>query len=83
MKSATVGGFFLFSYVDQLKKSFSYLAELYDDGKIKCSIDDGSRVKEGGFRGIDDIVDAVEYLYSRKSIGKIVVRLDDNPSSKL
>ena len=77
MKSAKVGGFFLFHYAPQWRKTFEALSELYNEGKIQCVIDDGTSVKAGGFRGIDDIANAVEYLYTKKSIGKVVVRIDD------
>ena len=84
MKSATVGGFFLFHYAPEWKDAFREMAGLYENGKILCTVDDGKNAKSGGFRGIDDIINAVEYLYTKKSIGKIVVRLDDEDrSSKL
>lgn len=84
MKSANVSGFFLFHYVTQWKSSFKKLASLYEKGDLQCVVDNGSSIKAGGFNGIDDIMNAVEYLYSKKSIGKVVVRLDNaNNGSKL
>jgi len=84
MKSATVGGFFLFHYAPEWKNSFQEMAELYETGKIKCTVDYGKAIKSSGFQGIDDIPNAVEYLYTKKSIGKIVVCLgNENPKTKL
>ena len=84
MKSAKVGGFFLFHYAPEWKKSFKEMSELYENGEIKCTVDYGKTYKPNGFQGIDDIPSAVEYLYTKKSIGKIVVCLgNENQTSKL
>ena len=82
MKSARVQGFFLFHYARQYKESFEELTQLLLENKIKSQVDIGSSCIDNGFRGIDSIVDAVEYLYSKKSIGKIVVNISQ-PSSNL
>lgn len=43
----------------------------------------GENYEKGPFRGLESIADAVEYLYTKKSIGKIMVNIDGGQSSKL
>ncbi|XP_078482186.1 prostaglandin reductase-3 [Ciona intestinalis] len=80
MKSSSVTGFFLFHYANQWKSAFQELSDLYVAGKLTCMVDDGSSERKGGFHGIDAVTDAVDYLYSRKSVGKIVVNLGSSGS---
>ncbi|XP_076808911.1 prostaglandin reductase-3-like [Clavelina lepadiformis] len=82
-KSACVHGFFLFHYADQWKDAFLQLSDLLENGQLTSTIDLGKSVSGEGFKGIDAIADAVDYLYSKKSIGKIVVDLEAPGSSKL
>ena len=67
-KSASVGGFFLFHYADQFPVHFLRLARLYAEGKLTSKVD-------LSYRGLESIPDAVEYLHSGKSLGKVVVDL--------
>uniref|UniRef100_H2Z8U8 15-oxoprostaglandin 13-reductase n=1 Tax=Ciona savignyi TaxID=51511 RepID=H2Z8U8_CIOSA len=84
MKSSSVSGFFLFHYADQWRATFHELCGLYKDKKLSCTVADGSSERIGGFKGIDSIPDAVDFLYSRKSIGKIFVELNpQNTGNKL
>nr|CAB3267842.1 zinc-binding alcohol dehydrogenase domain-containing protein 2-like [Phallusia mammillata] len=80
MKSASVKGFFLFHYVDQWKQAFQEMAKLVESQQIKSAVDRGESIKQGGFNGIEEIKDAVDYLYSKKSRGKVVVCLNKSPS---
>ena len=82
-KSAGLRGFFLPHYVQDLPKHILNLAELYQSGKLKVSVDMGEGDSSGPFRGISSIVNAVDYLYSKRSKGKIVVDLWDEVPSKL
>jgi len=78
MKSASLRGFFLFHYANEWKRTFQQLCELVDTKKLNVHVDKGfgSNVSdEFRFNGIDQIADAVEYLYTRKSVGKIVVKI--------
>ena len=67
--SASVGGFFLFHYTDQFPVHFLRLARSYAEGKLVSKVD-------LSYRGLDSIPDAVEYLHSGKSLGKVVVELE-------
>eukprot|EP00117_Sycon_ciliatum_P037711 scpid71088/ scgid28149/ Zinc-binding alcohol dehydrogenase domain-containing protein 2 len=81
-RSASVRGFFLFHHTKKWKSHFLQLASLYEQGKLKSLVDDGSQSGRAPFRGIDSIPDAVEYLYSKQSQGKVVVDLwKDEPSA--
>ncbi|XP_073246646.1 prostaglandin reductase-3-like [Porites lutea] len=82
-RSASVRGFLLFHYVEEYKPTVDKLVNLYDSGKLKCSIDFGRNSSPGGFKGLDSVVDAVEYLHSGKSSGKVVVELPDDVKSRL
>ena len=82
-KSASLRGFLLPHYRQDIPKSISNLAELYISGKLKVAVDFGQTDSKGPFKGITSIVDGVEYLYSKKSTGKIVVDLWNSDESKL
>ena len=59
-RSASVRGFLLFHYMEEYKPTVDKLVNLYDSGKLKCSIDFGRNSSPGGFKGLDSVVDAVE-----------------------
>lgn len=71
-KSAAMQGFFLMSYVREMPEAFMNLVQLLQAGEITSKIDFGPN---GGIKGIENIPDGVDYLYERKSIGKIIVQL--------
>ena len=62
----------LFHYPQMMPSAFENLRQLLDSGKIVSKVDNGP---DGGFHGIEAIPDGVDYLYSKKSIGKIIVNL--------
>ena len=59
------------------------LFQLHSENKLKCLVDGGINSEKGPFVGLESIYDAVDYLYSKKSEGKIVVELPDTVNSKL
>ncbi|EPS60547.1 hypothetical protein M569_14256 [Genlisea aurea] len=69
-KSQTVAGFWLLQYPHLWQKHLDKLVALHSSGKLKVAIDPKR------FSGINSVVDAVEYLHSGKSIGKVVVCID-------
>ncbi|XP_066922901.1 prostaglandin reductase-3-like [Clytia hemisphaerica] len=81
LKSATVSGFFLLNHPQEYKNHLPRLVELADQGKLQVKID---QTDDQGkpFVGLESVYDAVDYLYSRKSQGKVVVDLT-NSNSKL
>lgn len=84
-KSASVRAFFLEHYKADMSSHFARLVDLYMTGKLQCSVDEGRNHSEGPFRGLESVFKAVDYLYSGKSSGKVVVELnpEEAPFSKL
>lgn len=79
-KSACVRGFFLLNHV---KAHFAKLAQLYTTGKLRSTIDIGETDLRGPFRGMQGILDGVDYLYSGKNSGKVIVEINGQSCSKL
>ncbi|XP_047048063.1 prostaglandin reductase-3-like [Lolium rigidum] len=76
-KSQTVAGFFLIQYADLWQKHLDKLFDLYASRKLKVSLDPKK------FIGVASVADAVEYLHSGKSVGKVVVCIDPAYSQTL
>ena len=82
-KSASVRGFFLMNYMSDIPAYFGKLISLYSSGKLKSLVDFGQTCPKGPFEGLESVFDAVDYLYTGKSVGKVVVNLDPESHSKL
>jgi len=67
-KSASIRGFFLPHYAESFAEHMTRLMKLVQSGALHVSID------ETVFEGIDSIPDAVEYLHTGESRGKVVVK---------
>ncbi len=67
-KSASVRGFFLPHFTGHMREHMMRLIMLLSEGKLRIAVDPTP------FEGLDAVVDAVEYLHSGKSRGKVVVR---------
>ncbi|KAI8783659.1 zinc-binding alcohol dehydrogenase domain-containing protein 2, partial [Biomphalaria glabrata] len=74
-KSASMRGFFLMHYATDIPRHLAQLTKLFSEGKLRMNVDNGAGVPTGPFVGLEKVVDAVEYMYSKKNIGKIVVSL--------
>nr|XP_039256230.1 prostaglandin reductase-3-like [Styela clava] len=83
MKSASVNGFFLMHYPQKWKSTFDELVEIHSKGEAKSFVDNGMNRTEGKLEGIESIPDAVDYMYSRKSIGKVFVDMFPDLTAKL
>jgi len=68
-KSASVCGFFLNHFSSHSERHFAHLTKLIQEGQLKTIVD-GKK-----FVGLEQVGDAIEYLYSGNSVGKIVVEL--------
>lgn len=73
--SGSLRGFFLFHYNRDYAEYMGKLVTLYKQGKIQSAVDMGEKTPGGRFIGLERVQDAVEYMYSGKNIGKIVVEL--------
>lgn len=69
-KSQTVAGFFLVQYSPFWQEHLDKLFHLFSVGKLQVSLDPKQ------FLGVHSVPDAVEYLHSGKSVGKVVVCID-------
>ncbi|XP_021625824.1 prostaglandin reductase-3 isoform X2 [Manihot esculenta] len=76
-KSQTVAGFFLIQYGHLWQQHLDRLFDLFSTGKLKISIDPKR------FVGVRAVADAVEYLHSGKSVGKVVVCIDPTFSEQV
>lgn len=82
-KSASLQGFFLNHYFSKYQAAMEQLLALYARGDLVCEVDLGHLTPEGRFSGLESIFRAVDYMYTRKNIGKLVVELPHCASSKL
>ncbi|XP_072171706.1 prostaglandin reductase-3-like [Diadema setosum] len=82
-KSASIRGFLLFHYVNLYSRSLTKLSKLLMTGDLKVGYDLGKHDDKGPFKGLEGIYDAVDYLYSKKSEGKIVVEVNPEDTAKL
>jgi len=74
--SQSLRGFMLSNYASDWGEYVQRLLKLLGDGKITSAVDTGRFSTSGGpFRGIEAIADAIDYLYGRKNVGKIIVEL--------
>jgi len=76
-KSQTVAGFFLVQYAHLWQEHLDRLFEHFAIGKLKVLIDPKQ------FLGVAAVPDAVGYLHSGKSVGKVVVCIDPSYSQQL
>ncbi|CCW61877.1 unnamed protein product [Phytomonas sp. EM1] len=67
--SATLHTFFLPHFAKHITRGFNELCGLYEQGVIKSFVDSTE------FKGIEKVYDAIDHMYARKNIGKIVVEL--------
>uniref|UniRef100_A0A131Y4X3 15-oxoprostaglandin 13-reductase n=1 Tax=Ixodes ricinus TaxID=34613 RepID=A0A131Y4X3_IXORI len=78
MRSASVSGFFLPDYSHLFPEYVAKLQKMLHDGTIVPKVDFGLNADGGELKGLDGCVRGVEYLYSGKSVGKVVVKLDES-----
>ena len=78
-KSASIRGFFLNNHLQDMPAHGMKLAELYTSGKLQSIVDLGENSPGGVFKGLESIYDAVDYLYSGRSAGKVVVDMWEEP----
>ncbi len=67
-KSASLRSMFLLHFIKQVPAHMETLLGLYRDGKLQAAVDPVE------FRGVEQVADAVDYLHSGKSSGKVVVK---------
>ena len=76
-KSASIRGFFLNNYTYEAAAHARKLSNLIQSGKLNPGVDPTS------FVGLESVADALDYMYARKNIGKLVVSLPIDSVSRL
>ncbi|XP_047977339.1 prostaglandin reductase-3-like isoform X1 [Salvia hispanica] len=76
-KSQTVTGFFLVQYAHFWQEHLDKLMDLYTSRKLKVIVDPKT------FLGVHSVADAVNYLHSGQSVGKVVVCMDPMYNNRL
>ncbi|XP_035673590.1 prostaglandin reductase-3-like [Branchiostoma floridae] len=80
-KSASVRGFLLSHYTDLWVEYYQRLVSMYNAGDLVSQVDRGEASGTGVFnKGLQSIPDAVEYLYTGQSKGKIIVEFPEGNS---
>ncbi len=69
--SASIRGFFLPHFAEHFRSHMNKLLRQHRNGSLDISIDDTD------FEGVEAVPDAVEYLQSGESMGKVVVRFPE------
>ena len=82
-KSASIRGFFLPHFTAHYPSHLAKLVQLVSNQSLHCIIDNGASRSKGPFVGLEAIPDAIEYLYSGQSSGKVYVELKESANSKL
>ncbi|KAF9675918.1 hypothetical protein SADUNF_Sadunf09G0083700 [Salix dunnii] len=75
-KSQTVAGFFLLQHTHLWAEHLDRLYNMFASGKLKVELD------QKRFDGVHSVADAVEYLHSGKSVGKVVICIDPTYSEQ-
>ncbi|RLN91757.1 hypothetical protein BBJ28_00012876 [Nothophytophthora sp. Chile5] len=70
VKSASVRGFVLGNHAEHIPTHIARLLKLMAEGKLKAGVDPTE------FRGLESIPEAIDYMYARKNIGKLVIKLE-------
>jgi NADPH-dependent curcumin reductase CurA len=68
-RSASVRGFLLDNHIAHAKEHFAKLFQLIAEGKLKPGVD------RTEFMGLEAIPHAIDYMFARKNVGKLAVKL--------
>lgn len=79
-KSVTVSGFFLMDFAELFSRHLRILARLVRNGRLIAAVD---KSPEASFEGLQQVPEAIDFLFSGKNKGKVVVRLVGDDGSPL
>ncbi|XP_064409601.1 prostaglandin reductase 3 isoform X2 [Latimeria chalumnae] len=82
-KSASIHGFFLPHFFSEYQSAVKHLLKMCGKGELVCEVDLGHKAPEGRFMGLESVFHAVDYMYTGKNTGKVVVELPHSVNSKL
>ncbi|KAM6220056.1 prostaglandin reductase 3 [Rhynchocyon petersi] len=82
-KSASVWGFFLNHDLSRCPAAMDSLLGMVKAQELVCQVDLGESSPGGRFTGLESVFRAIDYMYSGKNTGKVVVELPPSLNSKL
>lgn len=74
-RSASMRGFFLLHYMADYREALGNMMQMFAEGKLVCEVDLGDLAPEGRFTGLESVFRAVDYMYSGRNLGKVVVEV--------
>lgn len=74
-KSASIRGFFLPHFPSDYREALGSMMQMFAMAKLVCEVDVGDLAPEGRFTGLESVFRAVDYMYSGKNLGKVVVEV--------
>ncbi|GFN99761.1 Zinc-binding alcohol dehydrogenase domain-containing protein 2-like [Plakobranchus ocellatus] len=77
LKSADMNTLNMVYYKSEIPKYIQQTISLYQSKKLKLATDNGEKEEYGPFRGLEKVYDAMDYMFSKKSIGKVVISMGD------
>ena len=75
LKGQSINGFCFFKHGEKFHDYLKKLIELVESKELTVITDSGENSVKGTFKGIEKVADAVEHLFTGKSIGKVIVPL--------
>ncbi|XP_048882900.1 prostaglandin reductase-3-like [Brienomyrus brachyistius] len=82
-KSASMHGFFLPHYLSDYGEALASMLSMHARGKLVCEVDRGDAAPGGRFVGLESVFRAVDHMYNKGNLGKVVVALGPEAESKL
>ncbi|ETP35778.1 hypothetical protein F442_16113 [Phytophthora nicotianae P10297] len=70
MKSASIRGFFMYHFEEHIREHTERLLKLINEGKLKPGVDPTE------YKGFQSIPDAIDRMFARENVGKLVVELE-------
>jgi NADPH-dependent curcumin reductase CurA len=70
MKSASIRGFFMYHFDEHIREHTERLLQLIDEGKLKPGVDPTE------YKGFESIPDAIDRMFARENVGKLIVQLE-------
>lgn len=74
-RSASMRGFFLPHFMADYREALGNMMQMFAEGKLMCEVDMGDLAPEGRFMGLGSVFRAVDYMYTGRNLGKVVVEV--------
>ncbi|KAG3196199.1 hypothetical protein PC128_g7835 [Phytophthora cactorum] len=70
MKSASIRGFFMYHFEEHIREHTERLLKLINEGKLRPGVDPTE------YKGFESIPDAIDRMFARENVGKLIVQLE-------